>query len=1056
MANNEVSGKIEQIWYTWSTSGLGTMSAGYRVRAVSEGLKDIYGTRYRHLDSELRYTLPQGQGFNNNDFTRENAPICLAFLHDGFEKILVRKVFLGRDISGRNSVYFSHLLAGLPESFTPRDAILLWRCPALWKESDTEKNSKDTTLQPISYDDLRYYAKSATESYTVPFHFAAIQAQLLFIIQLFLTWAASPNEAPKLYLFGDSERIAALLWGLLHSLPLTLPQLGNLTFSTYDSDVSKSKVSITGTYMATDFPATYYTSQSPQIAINVNEARFPLHTFDTDVTNYAYYAYDYLLKGKIEELLDFVKGAEKRNISSKDAFIEYYKYKILKEPLTAKQLITILRNPLHETETLKDRYTQSECARILVENPTYWDKTVQQCFANLLQIAANQEPSMYSGELAGIVASFIEGTAKYVVNKLGEIIQQSPYDPTLVERCKGIIAFLAPPATNSGVWLYLLDYDKQNDILKRIKGEWSLLRWILENIVMLTPLPPLNVVTPWIEVTSWDALDRLLAINLPENWRKHAITPLLNRLGNELQKTAMSVIEKYEPLFLITLPELVQSPQTKGLALHCFGLLAANSYKACMPLLIQLLNAAKNDGQTVDTLFKAVAYTSPTQMTADEIDRVLEGCDIDVLEWGIRTSSTSYLVQYINVYLQNLNPVKLYKPQTQKVLQRFMMGMGYNASYNQDVVNYNFAVMHLLQEKSIDKDVLRGLGEALQVLSPKYSSTLPTPALGQVITDLLPSLIEFIVTETDVARVVDMLIGYRAVSDELILLSHIAELAGQFYEKTRQLSRLAPYISFIISEAGRLKSTPKIPAYLDALTIHLGNETLMQLNSSSEVLWPIAIQEEWRRWLKGRMRQASGPLPAEQKSKKGLLDFAPKRAISANAPYSAVKVNGKVWITFETYQVIHRMMREGLQYRLAMLKNSNASQVWIADEMQLSKKLLSIVQGSNASVDFANYLLDDRFLQDALGSLISNGGAFEQTFNTARVIQAHQEAFINRLEAAKRSSFTDEAFEDTQRMLLVFLRRETFHEYLAVKNKRISLKQWLDGQRKGKDIQYFK
>src|SRR5712691_11568532 len=130
MAGHET---LDQLWYTWSTSGLGSMSMGYRVRAASEGLYDTQGMRYRRVDRFLRYELPQG--INMNEFDARNAPISFSFVNNGDETLLIRKVFKGRDLAGRNSVFFTHLIAGLPREFPARYAIRLWHCPQLWVDS---------------------------------------------------------------------------------------------------------------------------------------------------------------------------------------------------------------------------------------------------------------------------------------------------------------------------------------------------------------------------------------------------------------------------------------------------------------------------------------------------------------------------------------------------------------------------------------------------------------------------------------------------------------------------------------------------------------------------------------------------------------------------------------------------------------------------------------------------------------------------------------------------------------------------------------------------------
>src|SRR5712691_6707419 len=97
--------ELDQLYYTWSTNGLGAMPMGYRVRAASEGLYDIQGLRYRRVDRFLRYVSPKGVSTLN--FNQSIAPITLAYINNGDENLLIHKVFVGQDAHGRNSVYFT-------------------------------------------------------------------------------------------------------------------------------------------------------------------------------------------------------------------------------------------------------------------------------------------------------------------------------------------------------------------------------------------------------------------------------------------------------------------------------------------------------------------------------------------------------------------------------------------------------------------------------------------------------------------------------------------------------------------------------------------------------------------------------------------------------------------------------------------------------------------------------------------------------------------------------------------------------------------------------------
>src|SRR6266700_7294587 len=128
--------RLEQLWYTWSTEGLGGV-VGLQIRAASEGLMDINSSRVRSFRTYLDYYLPQGT--DSYTAKTENSPICLTFAdpaagtqkvasdqrkdsHAAKQKnprdssnqatthILVRKVYKGKDNYGRAGVYFAHLI----------------------------------------------------------------------------------------------------------------------------------------------------------------------------------------------------------------------------------------------------------------------------------------------------------------------------------------------------------------------------------------------------------------------------------------------------------------------------------------------------------------------------------------------------------------------------------------------------------------------------------------------------------------------------------------------------------------------------------------------------------------------------------------------------------------------------------------------------------------------------------------------------------------------------------------------------------------------------------
>src|SRR5439155_26224973 len=150
---------LEQLWYTWSTVGLGSLSAGFRIRAASRGLSDVSSPRVRVLDRYLRYVLPTGT--DPFAITPDMAPVCLSLIQtEQGERILVNKTYTGKDGVGRPGAFFVHLLTNLPPDFSAAQVISLWRSRFL-RSSDIDPSSgvqlSGDQLDSIPFGDLEQW-----------------------------------------------------------------------------------------------------------------------------------------------------------------------------------------------------------------------------------------------------------------------------------------------------------------------------------------------------------------------------------------------------------------------------------------------------------------------------------------------------------------------------------------------------------------------------------------------------------------------------------------------------------------------------------------------------------------------------------------------------------------------------------------------------------------------------------------------------------------------------------------------------------------------------------
>ncbi|HEY1349549.1 MAG TPA: hypothetical protein VGF67_08000 [Ktedonobacteraceae bacterium] len=241
LAENQ-PGVVEQLIYTWSAAGLNGQP-GYGVRAASPGLSDMYSERYQKLSPYLPYQLPPG--VRTGQLALAGAPVCLAFLKGDSRRILLHKQYTGTDALERQGIYVTHLLAGLPQDFSAREAILLWHAHAsdLWI---TDRNAlKPQILAPIPVGRLSELQQQAWHRFSL----ADAPPGLRQVLALFL------RDPPpgRVYLCGPSEAIALTIWCITQCLPRQL--LKSLTFTTYEDNVAYSREKIVGLTPSQQIPS---------------------------------------------------------------------------------------------------------------------------------------------------------------------------------------------------------------------------------------------------------------------------------------------------------------------------------------------------------------------------------------------------------------------------------------------------------------------------------------------------------------------------------------------------------------------------------------------------------------------------------------------------------------------------------------------------------------------------------------------------------------------------------------------------------------------------------
>jgi hypothetical protein len=363
---------IDQLWYTWSTIGLSSVTAGFRILAASGSLAEVSSPQVQDLDKYLRYILPEGSG----RIEPSRAPLSLSFFQTtNGRRILLNKTYTGRDGVGRPGAFFAHLLADLPTDFTVRDAILLWRSP-FWQSSDASIGGS-LHLQPISVEELRSRQLPLRELNVLnPLYVDYAQSRIFlpFFIRSYLMWRTDwergdqlqAQEPKHLYIAAPADLVAAFLLALTVFLPDAL--LEGLTFSTYEKEVQVQGLSmplLTATTFSEeaigarkDLPLSCY---QEHVALNCYTGKYsnldshPLISLASSVSEDIARRLEEP-QSAVKKFETFRKGLAYYSRVDVEVFLHAYDQFILREhePPSKERFVAVLQNPLFAVDYLGD------------------------------------------------------------------------------------------------------------------------------------------------------------------------------------------------------------------------------------------------------------------------------------------------------------------------------------------------------------------------------------------------------------------------------------------------------------------------------------------------------------------------------------------------------------------------------------------------------------------------------------------------------------------------------------------------------------------------------
>ncbi len=660
------SEQIEQLWYMWSDLGLDEIRAGFRIRAVSPGLRDIRSQRVQDLNRYQRYFLP-----GDVDLTTsiERAPVCLSFvvaerasvlsgknraperqmltgrevvvqkshirsLPKGGElskqeRILVCKTYTGRVGDGRNGAFFVHLLAGLPEQFSAQDAIALWRS-SFWKSSDTDLRKKDpwgTHLDFVSPTELQSQSNELTPQQR---HAKQIERYLPLVVQSYLLKKLVEEQSAvqagqQLYLAGTDDEIAQLLMGLIAALPERWKK--DLTFSTYEPDVTKARTEIVGTCWLSGTDGEREARSKPLLPASFYREKLALNCYTGEQTSFeqflagkrallqllqekqsvfelvGQYATQHFVEGDIALYQALLEHANERDDLSSELFLE------LAEKILGQQPSRSTLESLFRPKTRAERKFSVQ----MLSLPNYRGAFLQECLSDhhwwynvikpamsALQRSPEFQPVLT--KIAGQVIPMAGATARRETRT--QLLKVMAQEERLFTLLQDIMFCADPPQRNSPGWSRLLvELAAIPRIFQFFQKHWSIYSSLMQIwsdvFVISTPADENTLLTLCCTKPphpNWFEFGDFLALHLPPAWNEVVARFLAAHPPREVNMV------KFEPLFhqeIVTFfGQLVRVPQWNQTAVNVFGALVIHGYQQRKALLDILLASplGKDDG----------------------------------------------------------------------------------------------------------------------------------------------------------------------------------------------------------------------------------------------------------------------------------------------------------------------------------------------------------------------------------------------------------------------------------------------------------------------------
>ncbi|MFL5699868.1 MAG: TIR domain-containing protein [Ktedonobacteraceae bacterium] len=816
------AGLLEQLWYTWSPIGLGNVT-GFRVRAASDGLTDLNSERSRSFRGHLNYDLPQGT--DPYTTTNETSPVCLAFIDPSIEgnkdpndkgnkHIVMRKVYTGKDAYGRPGVYFVHLLDLLnetPNDFVASDAIELWESH-FWRTSDATQQPPDSLrLDRVGKNEL---PKGSLTEYDM----REVGEYLPFVIEAFLSLKADQ----KLYIAAPTTQVAALIWGLTHSLPRSLQLKQKLTFSTYEQDVNKAAVRVVGTCRASSQEQNGYARTQQLLPADCFHGRgLALDCYTgkrseleqgTQVAAYANYAADCLLTGQKKMFAHLLDTANEMNVEDTGSFMVFFKtYSDAQlRGLTQEDVTGLLKNYKLATELLTQEGVQRTIIDLSIRNPQWWIEDGEPAIKHL------RSPfDAASGKKAKVALASLATKAATVT--CDAMLRN---DTATSEASLKILITSAPSDVDSGPWVHLLccfsqRTSKDPKFRPDAAFSWEMHSWFLKQWAYGVDSIDDDLIRPWLQM-SWIDFRTFLLLKekIPTKWYQLALIELLNSSSQQIPQLAIYLLNSYPMLFESVLRWLMREKNAQPAVFRFFTKLMEHGYKGKVKLLVTLLSVETANPVDMDAFLHAARLDSKEKML------LLERHSPELLSHGL----TPLLIELISLYMKELTPDKLGNTSTQNTLL-LLQRLPLPGNLALPVRHWNRIIeSHLSLEGSmqlpIEKAYLQQMGEAIHYFELQKNKNY----MG----DFLYLLIKNKRSQDELRCIVESLAPALTEAEtkteaQRQLLQQLAVHMGEGYMRELSFQWLLPYIALALEYALSLKSAGRWRFLEPLLTVLLKN-----------------------------------------------------------------------------------------------------------------------------------------------------------------------------------------------------------------------------------------